>query len=371
MSQVTGATNTASAANPAGGAGAPDPSTGSELDKDAFLTLLITQFQYQDPLNPMEDKEFIAQLAQFSGLEQSTQTNENMQALLASQERQTSINMTNYIGKEVSARGYQVSVENGEASVVQYAAGEDLSSCIVNIVDGSQNIVRTIDLGARGVGNPHNFQWDGKTSADTVAPNGVYSVSFVGLNKNGERTAIDTSVSDLVVGTSIYLGEFYLRMENGTSVLASEVRETLDTSLTSSKKPEVDPEIDPEIDPDAPELASGVSPEIPKIVSEGLEAGSETAGVNPDSELESEVSEVNPEILEALGFTEVPKDSATSPENLESASAKVNELQNQLGEELENVQSQATNNMNEALSANPSAALNDLWGSVKDQAGMI
>jgi len=49
------------------------------LDKDTFLKLLVTQMQNQDPLNPMEDREFIAQMAQFSSLEQMQQLNENMQ----------------------------------------------------------------------------------------------------------------------------------------------------------------------------------------------------------------------------------------------------------------------------------------------------
>ncbi len=51
------------------------------LDKNAFLKLLITQLQYQDPLQPTDDKEFIAQLAQFSSLEQATQLNSQVTSL--------------------------------------------------------------------------------------------------------------------------------------------------------------------------------------------------------------------------------------------------------------------------------------------------
>lgn len=56
------------------GAKQPKRNTG-ELDKDAFLQLLTTQLANQDPLSPMEDREFIAQLAQFSSLEQMTELN--------------------------------------------------------------------------------------------------------------------------------------------------------------------------------------------------------------------------------------------------------------------------------------------------------
>ncbi len=54
------------------------------LDKDAFFKLLITQLQNQDPLKPMEDKEFIAQMAQFSSLEQMQNMNKNMEKLVES-----------------------------------------------------------------------------------------------------------------------------------------------------------------------------------------------------------------------------------------------------------------------------------------------
>lgn len=230
----------------------------STLGKDEFLKLLITQFQYQDPLNPLEDKEFIAQLAQFSSLEQSMLTNENMAALLDSQERQTSVTITNYIGKEVSARGYQVSLKEGKASAVQFAAAENLATCVVNIIDGSDNIVRTIDLGARPVttGGPHELLWDGKTSSGTIASDGVYLVSFVGTNEAGERTFVDSSISGKVIGTSLSNGTYWLRLDDGRNVEIDEVRETLTTDRDEEIENTCDPSdnCDPEVacDPDEP-----------------------------------------------------------------------------------------------------------------------
>ena len=55
--------------------------TNNALDKDAFLKLLVTQLANQNPLNPIEDKEFIAQLAQFSSLEQMQNLNKNVTEL--------------------------------------------------------------------------------------------------------------------------------------------------------------------------------------------------------------------------------------------------------------------------------------------------
>ena len=56
----------------------------TDLGKDAFLELLITQLKHQDPLDPMDDKEFVAQMAQFNSLEQMQNMNSNLEKLIAS-----------------------------------------------------------------------------------------------------------------------------------------------------------------------------------------------------------------------------------------------------------------------------------------------
>lgn len=73
----------------------------STLGKDAFLNILITQLQNQDPTKPMDDKEFISQMAQFSSLEQMQNMTTSMQNLLVSQNETQLMGYTSFIGKEV------------------------------------------------------------------------------------------------------------------------------------------------------------------------------------------------------------------------------------------------------------------------------
>jgi len=71
------------------------------LGKDAFLQLLITQIRYQDPLEPMDDREFIAQLAQFSTLEQMQQMNS---ALSASELMWAGTQALTLVGRQITAQ---------------------------------------------------------------------------------------------------------------------------------------------------------------------------------------------------------------------------------------------------------------------------
>lgn len=206
---------------------------GSDLGKEEFLQLLVTQFQYQDPLNPMEDKEFIAQLAQFSSLEQNMQMNENLESLLTLQQQQTVIGAANYIGKTVSARGYGISWEpnstgtGGKSSTVDWATGEDAASVTVNILDSSGSLVNTYDLGSTTSGSINTFKWDGKNSMGSYVSKGVYTVSFVAKTPAGATTFVDTQISGVVNGVSNYNGVQYVRLEDGRTATLDNIREVV------------------------------------------------------------------------------------------------------------------------------------------------
>ncbi len=75
---------------------------GDILGKDDFLRLLTVQLRYQDPINPVQDQEFVAQLAQFSSLEQMQNLNTTMSEMMKAQQQLTALGQAmNMLGKQV------------------------------------------------------------------------------------------------------------------------------------------------------------------------------------------------------------------------------------------------------------------------------
>ncbi|MCY8881264.1 flagellar hook assembly protein FlgD [Bacillus spizizenii] len=94
----------------------------SSLGKDEFLKILMTQVQNQDPLNPVDDKEFISQMATFSSLEQMMNMNKTMTQFVENQDPFTSY--VDWLGKEVSWTDGQSSTDKtGTVSSVKHSKG--------------------------------------------------------------------------------------------------------------------------------------------------------------------------------------------------------------------------------------------------------
>lgn len=92
------------------------------LGQEDFLQILLTQLTYQDPLKPLDNQEFIAQFAQFAGLDQERQTNENIQSLLTMQSANQALGL---LGKSVEVRTDTGNVL-GEVTTISFSEGVPL-----------------------------------------------------------------------------------------------------------------------------------------------------------------------------------------------------------------------------------------------------
>ena len=117
---------------------------GGELDKNAFLKLLVTQLENQDPLDPQDNSEFVAEMAQFSSLEQMTNMNESLgkiNTLVSNMDTSVLVGqLSSMIGKGLDwEEPVQTTDENGEAVITS----EPLSGIItgVNVSDGVTKVV--------------------------------------------------------------------------------------------------------------------------------------------------------------------------------------------------------------------------------------
>ena len=205
----------------------------SSLGMDAFLQLLVTQLQYQDPLSPMDDKEFVAELAQFSSLEQLTEINTGIDKLSTQGKEQQMLGAVNFIGKTIEATGSAVSLADSKASSVTFTLPEDATTCMVNVLDSSKNIVRTVDIGATKAGSV-DFAWDGKDYNGNKLADGQYQVAVTAANVSGDVLKVTSTMSGTVTGITQVSGTYYLDIGNGRNVAFTDITNVVNPSSASS-----------------------------------------------------------------------------------------------------------------------------------------
>ena len=159
-----------------------DDKPSSEMDKWDFLNLFIEQIQNQDPLNPMDGYEFAAQLAQFSALEQQMQTNEWLETMSAYEQSINSAQSIALLGKEVTALGNLVVVEDGQPTPITYVLPE-MGTVTVKIYDAEGNLVRTMEQGKEDEGL-HTWTWNGLDDEGEEVPDGNYVFEVTATDDN-------------------------------------------------------------------------------------------------------------------------------------------------------------------------------------------
>jgi Flagellar hook capping protein len=215
-------------------------------DKNTFLKLLVAQLTHQDPLNPVEDKEFIAQLAQFTSVEELQNLNKGMQELNEAYLRQQTTNAASFIGMQVEAKGDVVSIANiGSEDEKNPATSSPFYFELQGASSGGRWDVYTIgpdglpygpaiytkELGPMNAGRQGD-QWSGMTNDGKPCPDGQYIVVVSVVNENGKGMLVDTSTAGLIIGVETATdGNHKLTLSDGRQVYYNDVEYITDPRL--------------------------------------------------------------------------------------------------------------------------------------------
>ncbi len=176
-------------ATPAGG--------DTELGQDAFLSLLTTQLQNQDPANPMSNEDFIAQLAQFTSVEQLMGMRDLMQEQTYGIAALNSSSMANLLGTEVTAASDRFSYSGEGDQALHYDAKAAAGAVTVRVMDETGNVVDTIEVGNIAAGEG-TVNWDGRGIDGDRLPEGEYSFSVTGTDVDGNEVYIEERLVGVV-----------------------------------------------------------------------------------------------------------------------------------------------------------------------------
>ncbi len=185
------------------------------LGKDDFLKLLITKLTHQDPLKPMEDEAFVAQLAQFSSLEQLQNVNNSLENSLEWDylQMQTINNTmaTNLIGREVKASYNGVYLDANNRPTISFNCPQYAQRVNVQILDINGTVIRT--LTEKGVPPGSNkIEWDGLDQNGQRVGEGYYSIKVSAVDVNGELFTPSTFLQGKVNGIIYREGSAYLQV---------------------------------------------------------------------------------------------------------------------------------------------------------------
>lgn len=201
----------------------------SKLGKDEFLKLLMTQLGNQDPLSPMDNQAFVAQLAQFAQVELQQSASQQLDALLMAQASNNQLQATSLVGKDAVLKndgftwsGPLLSPRGGAGVTLTGSVSSDAAQVTAVITDENGKVVRRQPLGAEAQGS-FSFTWDGRDDQGNVTAAGRYSVSFVAVDAAGEPIDTQALTTARITGVSFETGYAELLLSNNERVKLADV----------------------------------------------------------------------------------------------------------------------------------------------------
>ncbi|MCQ8877393.1 flagellar hook assembly protein FlgD [Pseudoalteromonas shioyasakiensis] len=159
-----------------------------QLTQEDFFSLLTQQLSFQDPSNPADNDQMIAQMTSFTMAEGISNLNSNFESLASSMTSNSALQASTLVGKQALLESDTLDLNAGSDAKGTIVAQEAVENLTLRIEDSSGQLVRSIDFGAQSAG-AIRFEWDGKNSDGDDLPEGEYSVKAEG-QIGGEFTSL-------------------------------------------------------------------------------------------------------------------------------------------------------------------------------------
>jgi flagellar basal-body rod modification protein FlgD len=173
----------------------------SALGAEDFLALMVAQFKNQDPTKPVDNAQFVAQLASFGTVSGIADLNKSMKSLTDGYSANQTMQAASLLGRTVlidQPTGWLDAGGSLEAAVDVPAGSQRVA---VQITDASGQVVRTLDLGTPSKGLA-KFTWDGKVDGGAAAPSGQYTINaraLVGGKSEAASAYAEASVESVTI----------------------------------------------------------------------------------------------------------------------------------------------------------------------------
>ncbi|CAN5321891.1 flagellar hook capping FlgD N-terminal domain-containing protein [soil metagenome] len=149
------------------------------LGQSDYLKLMTAQLQYQDPFAPMDNTQMVAQMAQFSQIAASTESNKTLTSIADSLSGQRLSDAASWIGKSMLVKSSTAAPDAAGQYAGQLTLSADSDALSIDLVDSAGATVKSIDLGAQKAGDV-NFYWSGKDDAGAQAATGPLTIRVKG-----------------------------------------------------------------------------------------------------------------------------------------------------------------------------------------------
>ncbi len=164
--------------------------TGLADNFQTFLTMLTTQLQNQNPLDPLDTNQFTQQLVQFAQVEQQLKANEQLTTLVSLQKSAANTEAMGYVGRTVALDGSTAALSNGSASWGINAS--QASNATITVTNAAGQTVFSQSYAVNS--GEATFTWDGKGNDGVQYPDGSYTLSVTAKDGNGHNVGVSTEI---------------------------------------------------------------------------------------------------------------------------------------------------------------------------------